>query len=177
MLDVIFPWGGRVREFRSAEFVTCVATEPWQLAGYWRLRRDIFSGEQQLFAKSDRDEHDAFSVPIVALSQAAGMPDSVIGVVRVYQAGTGEWYGGRLGVHRLYRRHGVVGKRLIQKAVGTAIGLGCHRFLATVQAANVRYFERHHFAVIGKRRVCGRPHALMQAELPWFKPVLDGVAA
>lgn len=94
MLDAIHPWGGRVRAFRSQWIKTRVADEPWQLAGYWRLRHAIFTGEQRLFRDSDRDEHDERALPIVALSSTAGMPDAVVGVVRVYAAGHDEWFGG-----------------------------------------------------------------------------------
>jgi putative N-acetyltransferase (TIGR04045 family) len=169
VLDSIHPWGGRVRPFRSHAIETCVASEPWQLSGYWRLRRQIFSEEQQLFPGSDRDEKDESAVPIVALSLSAGMPDAVVGVVRIYPSGSSEWYGGRLGVSPLYRRHGVVGESLIRAAVGTAKGAGSTRFLATVQLGNVRYFTRHHFRVLGRESVCGVPHAVMQANLEAFR--------
>src|SRR6186713_3489568 len=98
MLDAIHPWGSRVRAFRSPGIETHVAREPWQLAGYWRLRRTIFTGEQRLFLETDRDEHDDHATPIVALSLTAGMPDTVIGVVRVYPVAQNQWFGGRLGV-------------------------------------------------------------------------------
>ena len=169
MLDSIHPWGGRVRPFRSPAIETRVADEAWQLRGYWRLRRQIFSEEQQLFPGSDQDERDASAIPIVALSLSAGMPDAVVGVVRIYPAGGSEWYGGRLGVSPLYRRHGVVGESLIRAAVGTAKGAGCTRFLATVQLANVRYFTRHHFEALGRESVCGVPHAVMRANLEAFR--------
>lgn len=171
MLDAIHPWGGRVRAFRSQWIKTRVADEPWQLAGYWRLRHAIFTGEQRLFRDSDRDEHDERALPIVALSSTAGMPDAVVGVVRVYAAGHDEWFGGRLGVCPTYRRHGVVGETLIRTAVGTALGAGCRRFLATVQLGNVRYFQRHHFEIVGPTLVCGVTHTLMQARLSDFTPL------
>lgn len=171
MLDPIHPWGSRVRAFCSQSIETQVAHEPWQLEGYWLLRREIFTGEQRLFVDSDRDEHDDDALPIVAISLTAGMPDAVVGVVRVYSVGDGEWYGGRLGVCPSYRHRGVVGERLIRAAVATALDAGCRRFLATVQLGNVRYFQRHHFDVVGQRRVCGVTHALMQARLTDFKPV------
>ena len=48
----------------------------------------------------------------------------------------------RLGVHSDFRRHHQIGKGLIWKAVTTANGWGCDRFLATVQIQNVRFFRR-----------------------------------
>jgi putative N-acetyltransferase (TIGR04045 family) len=148
-----------------------VADEPWQVAGYWALRRAIFAREQRLFMDSDRDEHDDSALPIVALSLTAGMPDAVVGVVRVYPIGQNQWFGGRLGVCPVYRRHGIVGETLIRTAVGTALGAGSTRFFATVQPPNVRYFQRHHFDVVGERLVCGVTHALMEARLHEFKPL------
>lgn len=154
-----------------------VAAEPWQQEAYFELRRRIFVEEQQLFAADDRDAIDDGAYPIVAMSTAAGMAEQVIGVVRIYECAAKSeehasrcFYGGRLGVDRRYRRHGAVGEALIRQAVGTARALGCSLFLATVQQANVRYFERRHFAVVGSQWVCGQPHALMQAELSQFTP-------
>jgi putative N-acetyltransferase (TIGR04045 family) len=172
VLDAIHPWGGKVRAFRSQSIETRVADEPWQVAGYWALRHAIFIREQRLFLVSDRDEHDDNALPLVALGLTAGMPDAVVGVVRVYPVGHDHWFGGRLGVCPAYRRHGIVGETLIRTAVGTALRAGCGRFFATVQPANVRYFQRHHFEVVGERLVCGVLHTLMQARLSEFKPLL-----
>jgi putative N-acetyltransferase (TIGR04045 family) len=154
----------------GAEVVAEVAREPWQLAGYRELRRAIFSEEQGLFSGSDFDEHDEHALPIVAASQIAGMPDSVVGVVRIYRSAPGIWYGGRLGVRREFRRFGAIGSALITTAVSTAHALGCQRFLAHIQLANVRYFERHHFRVLREVVVQGQPHQLMQAELACYPP-------
>ncbi|MFZ5893292.1 MAG: MSMEG_0567/Sll0786 family nitrogen starvation N-acetyltransferase [Myxococcota bacterium] len=168
MLDAIHPWGRPVRSSLGAEVTAHIAREPWQLAGYCELRRAIFCEEQGLFDGSDRDEHDAHALPIVAESQIAGMPDRVVGVVRIYCSEPGTWYGGRLGVRRDYRRFGAIGTALITTAVSTAHGLGCERFLATVQDENARYFERHHFRVLRPVSVFGRPHQLMQADLACY---------
>ena len=50
---------------------------------------------------------------------------------------------------------------------------GCKRFLATVQAANARYFEHHHFRRLEALELLGRPHFLMQAELERYPPRLS----
>ena len=174
MLDAVNPWGRPVRSSLGAEVVAQVASEPWQLSGYRDLRRAIFAEEQGLFEGSDFDEHDAHALPIVAHSQIAGMPDRVVGVVRIYRSEPGTWFGGRLGVRREYRRFGAIGRALITTAVSTAHGLGCERFLATVQLANVRYFERHHFCALRELVVRGRPHQLMQADLACYPPRVEG---
>lgn len=170
MLDRVHPWGRPVRPALASEVRARVASEPWELAGYFRVRRAIFAEEQALFERSDIDEHDAYATPIVATSQIAGMPDEVVGVVRIYEPEPGLFYGGRLGVCREYRRRGAIGGALIVTAVSTAHAWGCQRFLATVQLANVRYFEHHHFRPLDTLVVQGLPHALMQAELSAFPP-------
>ena len=58
-----------------------------------------------------------------------------------------------------------MGTALITEAVSTAHGSGCERFLATVQEANARYFEHHHFWRLETLCLLGRPHVLMQADL------------
>lgn len=174
MLDLVNPWGRPVRPSLSAQVVAQVASEPWQLVGYRALREAIFAEEQGLFEGSDFDEHDGHALPIVAQSQIAGMADDIVGVVRIYRSEPGTWYGGRLGVRKEYRRFGAIGTALITTAVSTAHALGCQRFLATVQLANVRYFERHHFRPLREVEVRGRPHSLMQADLACYPPRHEG---
>ena len=174
MLDAINPWGRPIRPSLGAAIVASVAREPWQLLGYRELRRAIFAEEQGLFEGSDFDEHDAQALPIVAESQIAGMADRVVGVVRIFRTEPGTWYGGRLGVRHEFRRFGAIGTALITTAVSTAHAQGCQRFLATVQVANVRYFERHHFRVLREMSVRGRPHQLMQADLACYPPRTEG---
>ena len=165
MLDGIYPWGRPVRVETAARVTAELARDPWQLRAYFQLRREIFCLEQGIFADSDRDERDDEATPIVAQGEIAGMPDSVVGVVRIYPEERGVWFGGRLGVSRAHRRVGAVGSALITEAVSTARGWGCHRFLATVQAANTRYFEHHHFRRLEALELAGRPHFLMEADL------------
>jgi len=182
MLDLMLPWGAEVPPYRSPCVVTEVASEPWQVHGYWALRKRVFVDEQAIFEQSDHDDHDLVAKPIVACCTAGGMRDQVVGVVRIYPCSreAGTWYGGRLGVCPDYRTHGGVGAGLIDTAVGIARAEQCTRFLATVQRANVRYFERRHFAVLGSLDLMGRPHALMEAELSAFTPIrsasMNGVA-
>jgi putative N-acetyltransferase (TIGR04045 family) len=168
---------GAPRPFLCRDIMAQVADEAWQRQAYFRLRRDIFEREQGLFSASDVDEHDARAIPIVALSQLAGMPDEVVGVVRIYPVGAETWYGGRLGVSDRYRRVGAVGGALIHTAVSTAHALGCRRFLATVQLRNVRYFEHYAFRSIEEVAVLDRPHHLMQADLASFPPCSKALAS
>jgi putative N-acetyltransferase (TIGR04045 family) len=170
MFDGSCTTGRPARPYLCQDIVAEVASEPWQLTAYYRLRSEIFAREQGLFDGSDGDEHDAAAVPIVALGRVLGIANEVVGVVRIYPAAGNTWYGGRLGVARDYRRVGAVGGALIYTAVSTAHALGCSRFLATIQPQNVRYFERYHFQVEAEVSVCGRPHTLMRADLGSYPP-------
>lgn len=165
MLDAVHPWGKALRVQTAQRITAEVAREPWQVRAYYQLRREIFAAEQGLFEHDDRDQFDAEASPIVAQGEIAGMPDAVVGVVRIYRADERTWFGGRLGVAHAYRRVGAVGSALITEAVSTAHAWGCQRFLATVQEANARYFEHHHFRRLERLELLGRPHFLMQADL------------
>jgi len=168
VLDRVHPWGKPLRAQTAARVTAELAREPWQIEAYFRLRREIFADEQGLFAETDRDEQDEYASPIVAQGEIAGMPDRVVGVVRIYREADDTWFGGRLGVVRSYRRVGAVGSSLITEAVSTAHAWGCRRFLATVQEANARYFEHHHFRRLHPLSLLCRPHFLMQADLEHY---------
>ena len=145
------------------------------IRGYWRLRRSIFCREQNVFERSDRDDLDAVAWPIAALQHGPpshGLEDDVdvVGVVRIVETEPRLWYGGRLGVHSDFRRHNQIGKGLIWKAVTTANGWGCDRFLATVQQQNVRFFQRLHWTSIEEMEIRGIRHHLMQADLSYYLP-------
>jgi putative N-acetyltransferase (TIGR04045 family) len=170
VLDQVLPWGRAVRPYLCPHVTTQIACERWQLEAYFALRRRIFVHEQGIFSDSDADDFDETALPIVALSQLAGMADDVVGVVRIYETAPGVWYGGRLGVATRYRARGAVGAALITAAVCTAHAQGCRRFYATVQEQNVRYFERHHFHALEPIAVCEKPHWLMEANLVFYPP-------
>jgi putative N-acetyltransferase (TIGR04045 family) len=176
MLELANVWGQRVSPFLSPVVTAQIASEPWQLAAYRRIRRDIFVHEQGLFIDSDLDEHDEDATAIVALSQCAGAPDEVIGVVRIYPAGAHTWFGGRLGVSMRYRARRIVGTALIFAAVSTARAWGCQQFLATVQARNVRYFEQHRFSRVAPVEICGHAHQLIRADLEAFPSLIASAA-
>lgn len=136
------------------------------------MRSRIFCQEQHLFESSDRDEHDASATAIAAIAHGANRSGSspVVGVVRILEQKPRLWYGGRLGVDAAFRRHNQIGKGLIWKAVTTANGWGCDRFLATVQLQNVRFFQRLHWSSVDTVEIKGLPHHLMEADLSYYVP-------
>ena len=146
------------------------------IQGYWSLRRNIFCSEQHVFETSDCDDLDAIAYPIAAVHHSSepahddGVETDVVGVVRIVETEPRLWYGGRLGVHSDFRRHNQIGKGLIWKAVTTANGWGCDRFLATVQIQNVRFFRRLHWTSIDQLEIRGIPHHLMEADLNYYLP-------
>jgi len=147
-----------------------LATTPADLRAYGQLRQAIFCDEQGLFTHHDEDDIDAIAYPIVAVEHDVIAGRQVVGVVRIYEAESRLWYGGRLGVHPRYRRVGRIGKGLIHKAVTTANSWGCDRFLATVQLQNVRFFRRLHWHSLETQTLWDRPHHLMEADLAHYPP-------
>lgn len=141
-----------------------------EVRAYFRLRQAIFCQEQGLFSGDDIDDLDAVAYPIIAVEHDFLAGRRIVGIVRIYEAEPRLWYGGRLGVHPSYRRVGRIGKGLIQKAVTTANGWGCDRFLATVQMQNVRFFRRLHWQSLEETEICDRTHHLMEADLNFYPP-------
>jgi putative N-acetyltransferase (TIGR04045 family) len=158
-----------VRPFRSRDVSFHAATEPWEDAAYYALRRRIFCGEQGLFEGDDRDSIDEFAAPIVAVTRVFGMPDQVVGVVRIWEETPAHFWGGRLGVHPDFRKNGTIGSGLVRLAVRTACERGCARFFANVQVRNVKLFERLDFRVVGETEIRGAAHALMEADLGRYR--------
>ena len=145
-----------------------LALSETDMSRYFQLRQQIFCEEQRLFDGHDRDQLDRRAYAIVAIAHADHQLDQVVGVVRIYEQAPRLWYGGRLGVHPDFRRVGRIGKGLIQKAVTTANGWGCDRFLATVQLQNVRFFTRLHWQSLEEMEILTQPHHLMEADLAYY---------
>jgi len=147
-----------------------LAQAPEDIKAYFRLRQLIFCEEQGLFCGDDLDDTDAIAYPIIAVEQDIVAGRRVVGIVRIYEAEPGTWYGGRLGVHPNYRRVGQIGKGLIHRAVTTAHCWGSDRFLATVQLQNVGFFRRLHWHSLEPLEICHHPHHLMEADLAFYPP-------
>lgn len=157
--------GVEERPFIPTEYVVGLARTPWEQAGYYALRREVFCTEQRVFADDDRDAIDEVAIPIIAAYCVAGMPDRIVGAVRIHEAEPGVWRGSRLAVHAGHRKLGRIGAELIRMAVSTAHGLGAVQFLAQVQEQNVLFFRRLYWKSLGAITLHGLPHHDMQADL------------
>ena len=93
-------------------------------------------------------------------------PPRVVGVVRIWETAAGDWWGGRLGVHRDYRTAATIGRRLVQAAVGhrprlggvalSGHGAARERGASSAACAGTRW---------SRSTLFGQPHHLMEADL------------
>jgi putative N-acetyltransferase (TIGR04045 family) len=157
--------------FQPAAFVVKAAVQPWEVRQAMALRRAVFCVEQGLFAGDDRDAIDDCATLLVAVAQVAGMPDRVVGTVRIHQRTPGTWYGSRLAVEAGLRRHAHLGTDLIALAVRSAHSVGAQVFLAHVQQQNVALFEKLHWQSLEAVELHGRPHQFMVADLRHYPPM------
>jgi putative N-acetyltransferase (TIGR04045 family) len=120
--------------------VVCrVAADREELAAHLAVRRQVFVGEQRLFADDDGDARDADPRTVHAVGLVDG---ELCGAVRLYpldDAGR-EWKGDRLAVAR-DRRTAHVGAELVRFAVRTAGERGGMAMIAHIQLPNVAFFE------------------------------------
>ena len=143
-----------------------------EAAVHHRIRHEVFVLEQEVFAPSDLDAHDAFddTVKVVAwaASPLAGWEPG--GAVRLYPLDGGDgrggvWQGDRLAVLGPFRAWNLGGP-LVRFAVDTAASLGGVEMVAHVQTANVRFFERLGWRRRGEPELyVGLPHQLMAIDL------------
>lgn len=167
------PWFEAAPPFVPCEFRIKWAHGAWEHDQARRLRRAVFCVEQGVFAGDDTDVIDATAQLLVAVACVGGLPDQVVGTVRIHEEFPGRWWGSRLAVHAAFRHHGRIGATLIRLAVGSAHALGCGTFLAHVQSQNVPMFEKLHWIGIDDVILHGRAHRLMQADLAAYPPCAD----
>jgi putative N-acetyltransferase (TIGR04045 family) len=177
-MNTLLPWCELPTTFAPCEFRVKWADGGWEINEARKLRRAVFCDEQGLFAGSangDLDTMDAHAQPLVALSCVGGMPEQVVGTVRIHRAeeGDGVWWGSRLAVHARYRKFGRLGATLIRLAVTSAHARGCNVFLAHVQQQNRALFEGLHWRALRDESLHGRPHVLMQADLAHYPSCHD----
>lgn len=158
------------------EFRVRAACQDWERREAFALRRAVFCIEQGIFSGDDRDAIDDDAHLLVAMSCSGGMPDQVVGTVRIHEKAPGLWWGSRLAVHPSFRSQGHLGATLIRLAVSRAHALGCHTFLAHVQAQNAPLFRKLNWQQLGELSIHGRPHCEMQADLAAYPPCFDPVS-
>jgi putative N-acetyltransferase (TIGR04045 family) len=160
------PWSA----YAPGEYRIKHVTEKWERAQCAQLRRDVFCAEQRVFDVDDRDSVDDIAITIATIYCTAGMPEQVVGTVRIHEQTPQQWIGSRLAVTAEFRGAGWIGAELIKHAVCTAHARGCAEFLAHVQVQNVRLFQRLHWQKLAEESIHGRPHALMRADLAAYPP-------
>jgi putative N-acetyltransferase (TIGR04045 family) len=145
---------------------------PDEAAMHHRIRHEVFVLEQEVFAASDLDAHDASDATIKVLAWTAapitGWEPG--GAVRLYPLDGGDgsgavWQGDRLAVLPECRAWNL-GAPLVRFAVDTAASLGGVEMVAHVQTVNVRFFERLGWRRQGEPEIyVGLPHQLMAIDL------------
>ena len=162
--------------YAPVEYLVREAALQWERDEAMALRRAVFCIEQGIFVRDDRDATDDQAQLLVAMSCRGGMPDQVVGTVRIHEKSPGLWWGSRLAVHPSFRSQGNLGATLIRLAVSRAHALGCHTFLAHVQAQNAPLFRRLKWQQLAELSIHGRPHCEMQADLAAYPPCFDPVS-
>jgi putative N-acetyltransferase (TIGR04045 family) len=162
--------------YAPAGFLVREAAQAWEREQAHALRRAVFCIEQGIFASDDRDAIDGRAQLLVAMSCVGGMPDQVVGTVRIHQPEPGLWWGSRLAVHPAFRSQGHLGATLIRLAVSRAHAQGCRRFLAHVQSQNVPLFQKLHWRALSELSIHGRAHAEMEASLDFYPPCHDALS-
>ena len=148
-------------------------------AHYLALRRDVFVGEQGLFAGDDRDDTDDDPRRRVLVART---PDgSVVGGVRLAPATAGPdigwWRGSRLVVAAGSRSLGGVGSALVRAACAHAEEVGALRFDASVQAAGAVLFQRLGWERVRDLDLHGVPHVLVRYPVQRVQRLVDATKA
>ena len=141
-----------------------IATSEEDLAGHHSVRHKVFVDEQGIFRDTDIDEWDISAHRIVA-----EVNGQIVGAVRIYRLDDfGLWKGDRLAVLPEARR--AVGMLLVRFAVRSAGERGGLLMVASVQEANVRFFQRLGWTTRGPLMdYHGRPH--QEVSIPLFGAV------
>jgi putative N-acetyltransferase (TIGR04045 family) len=184
MPDLLALLGDAATRRRLAPFDIAPAQDAADLAGYRRLRRQVFADEQGLFDGDDHDDHDDDPRTVVLL--ARDRAGALLGGVRLHPADAGGpdlgwWYGSRLAVSAASRNGAggllrearpaqfsptraayPVGPALVRAACAYAEAAGVLRFDATVQPAAERMFRRLGWVTVRPVTTAGQPHQLMR---------------
>ena len=164
----MFITGMNIDEFSHSECHIQLALDDWTLREAQKLRNDVFVVEQGIFQTSDHDVFDNSAHTLVATIGMLGIPDAVVGTVRIHEQAPGVWVGSRLAVAKAYRSVKGLGKALIAMAVCSAKAHGCNVFYANVQLQNVELFKKLGWQALGAVNVHGVGHMFMQADLEQY---------
>ncbi|BET25650.1 putative N-acetyltransferase (TIGR04045 family) [Limnobacter thiooxidans] len=154
-----------ISQFSYSECRIKLAVDDWELQQAQALRKKVFVVEQGIFQHSDHDLFDSSADTLVATTGMLGIPDAVVGTVRIHQQEPGVWMGSRLAVDHSFRADKGLGKALIRMAIGSARARGCKAFYANVQVQNVALFQKLGWQAVGEVTVHGVVHMFMQADL------------
>lgn len=122
-----------------------VARSEDDLAAHFLVRRSVFVEEQRIFEETDRDHWDATAIHLVAAKGPL-----VVGAVRLYPLDeAGLWQGDRLAVLSDERRRLRAGGPLVREAVAEAGRRGGHTMIASIQEANVTFFQHLGWGRVG----------------------------
>ena len=164
----MFITGMNIDEFSHSECHIQLAVDEWALREAQKLRNDVFVVEQGIFQTSDHDVFDNSAHTLVATIGMLGIPEAVVGTVRIHEQAPGVWVGSRLAVDKAYRSVKGLGKALIAMAVCSAKAQGCNVFYANVQLQNVALFQKLGWQALGEVNVHGVGHMFMQANLELY---------
>jgi putative N-acetyltransferase (TIGR04045 family) len=160
------PAQGRRPARAGTDRVVCrQARSASQHAAHLAIRHQIFVNEQAVFSDSDLDSHDQDDSTIALLGYSNGL---VVGTVRLFvlDPAAGLWQGDRLAVLPPYRTLGV-GAPLVRGAVATAAALGGRTMTAHIQPANIAFFQRLGWTMLGELELyAGLAHQPMSIVLP-----------
>lgn len=162
-----------ISQFSYSDCRIKLAVDDWELQQAQALRKAVFVVEQGIFQTSDHDLFDSSADTLIATIGMLGIPDAVVGTVRIHEQEPGVWMGSRLAVDHSFRADKGLGKALIRMAIGSARARGCKAFYANVQVQNVALFQKLGWQAVGEVTVHGVGHMFMQANLDLFPVARD----
>ncbi|MDH4394522.1 MAG: GNAT family N-acetyltransferase [Limnobacter sp.] len=172
-IDSMFVDAMNTDQFSYSECRIKLAVDDWELRQAQKLRNQVFVVEQGIFQTSDHDLFDIKAHTLVATTGMLGIPDAVVGTVRIHEQEPGVWMGSRLAVDRSFRSDKGLGKALIRMAVCSARAQGCKTFYANVQLQNLGLFQKLGWLALGEVNVHGVEHMFMQANLDLYPIAQD----
>lgn len=159
--------------------ITVWRADEVDLAAHFAIRHNVFVNEQGVLVFTDVDRWDDHP-DVVHVLGARGL--SSAGTVRLYPMDDdGRWRGDRLAVLKPHRAS-LLGAKLVRFATSTAAACGGQVMEASIQIANVKFFQRLGWRCDGAEySYFGLPHQPMLFDLSMAPPLkqrerLDAVA-